>query len=305
MNFESISLTQGQMPVGEMPALRKPRLALMGEFSAGKSTLANLLIGAQHLPVQVTATQLPPVWISQGNAPPFRVDLEGKSIPVSLARLEDVPILETAYIRMFESSDILEQCDIIDMPGISDPNMPAAVWQRVLPQADGVIWCTHATQAWRQSESAIWATMTPELQRRSLLLLTRIDKIVAEHDRDRIVKRVSKETLNQFSGPCRPISLTKAIAGKGDAAAFEASGGTGFYSALSVLLQIIRADFGHPVASQGPDTDLVTDAKNVVPVLPRRIRSDAALTGHTPRLPAGTMDPEVAAFRALMQRNQH
>ena len=305
MNFENIGLTHGQMPVGETQALRKPRLALMGEFSAGKSTLANLLIGAQHLPVQVTATQLPPVWISQGIAPPYRVDLEGRSIPVSLARLEDVPILETVYIRMFENSDILEQCDIIDMPGISDPNMPSAVWQRVLPQADGVIWCTHATQAWRQSESAIWATMTAELQRRSLLLLTRIDKIVAERDRDRIVKRVSKETLDQFSGPCLPISLTRAIAGKGNAAAFETAGGTGFYSALAGLLQTIRADFGHPVAPHGSASGLIGDTKSVVPVLPRRIRSDVALTGHTPRLPAGTIDPEVAAFRALMQRNQH
>ena len=304
MNFENIGLAQGQLPIAETQALRKPRIALMGEFSAGKSTLANLLIGAQHLPVQVTATQLPPVWISQGNTPPYRVDLEGKSIPVSLARLEDVPILETAFIRMFENSEILEKCDIIDMPGISDPNMPAAVWQRVLPQADGVIWCTHATQAWRQSESAIWSTMTPELQRRSLLLLTRIDKIVSERDRERIVARVGKETTGQFSGSCLPISLTRAIADKGNAATFEAAGGTAFYAAFAELLRAIRADFGHPVA-QITAARPGGDVQGAMPILPRRIRSETAQTGLTPRPTAGVVEGEIAAFRALAQKVQH
>lgn len=300
MNIENVSLKVGQMPAGNASASRKPRLALMGEFSAGKSTLANMLIGVQHLPVQVTATQLPPVWISQGNAPPYRVDLEGKSIPVSLARLEDVPIVETAYIRMFEQSDILSLCDIIDMPGISDPNMPAAVWQRVLPQADGVIWCTHATQAWRQSESAIWATMTPQLQQRSLLLLTRIDKIVADRDRDRIVKRVAKETTGQFSGPCLPISLTRAIAARNDPIAFEAAGATAFFSALTEVLQAISVDLGHqPDLKQ--QASLFGDAHTVATVLPRRIRPDAGFSGHTPRPPLGAIGPEISALRAIMR----
>ena len=301
MNIENIGLTLGQLPVNGGAAQRKPRLALMGEFSAGKSTLANLLIGAKHLPVQVTATQLPPVWISQGTAPPYRVDLEGKSIPVSLARLEDVPIFETAYIRMFEQSDILEQCDIIDMPGISDPNMPAAVWQRILPQADGVIWCSHATQAWRQSESAIWAAMSPELQRRSLLLLTRVDKIVSERDRDRIVKRVSHETAGLFAGPCLPISLTKAIAGKNDPAAFDSAGATAFYRALTVLIQNIRTVDGDVIAPSGSAKEALAE-RETTPVLPRRIRPDGLTGGLTPRPAAGSAGPDFTAFRAQLSR---
>ena len=52
-----------EQPAGQ----RRPRVCLMGEFSAGKSTLSNLLLGAEALPVNVTATQLPPVWISEGD----------------------------------------------------------------------------------------------------------------------------------------------------------------------------------------------------------------------------------------------
>ena len=61
---------------------RKPRVCLMGEFSAGKSTLSNLLIGASALPVNITATQLPPVWISHGSDTPYRVDLDGEEFDI-------------------------------------------------------------------------------------------------------------------------------------------------------------------------------------------------------------------------------
>jgi GTPase SAR1 family protein len=301
MNLEKIELADGQEVLVSAPqcavALRKPRIALMGEFSAGKSTLANLLAGGQHLPVQVTATQLPPVWMSFGTAQAYRVDLEGRTIPVSLARLEDVPIAETAFVRIFEQSAILAKCDIIDMPGISDPNMSAKVWQRVLPEADGVIWCTHATQAWRQSESAIWATMTPELQRRSLLLLTRIDKIVVDRDRQRIIKRVDKETEGQFSGPSLAISLTQALAAKSDSALLGASGALALFDQLDRLVQAISVDLGHPSAA----TDLVAPAQ-VAAVQPRRIRSEIAQAATTPRPAHGTLPPEIAAFRAALGR---
>lgn len=293
MNMDINSFGLGH-PLPVTPGPRKPRLALMGEFSAGKSTLANLLVGASHLPVQVTATQLPPVWLSQGTSPPFRVDLQGKSIPVSLARLEDVPIAETACIRIFGTSATLAQCDIIDMPGISDPNMPAAIWQRILPLADGVIWCTHATQAWRQSESAIWATMTPELQQRSLLLLTRIDKILSDRDRLRVIKRVSKETDGLFAGPCLPVSLTQAVAATPDSPAFASAGAAEVMARLADLIDLIRGDLGHPVVAPAAASPAPAPA---FAVLPRRIRPEAALSAPTARPRLVPADPQIIAFR--------
>nr|WP_300975939.1 dynamin family protein [Yoonia sp.] len=67
---------------------RKPRIALMGEFSAGKSTLSNLLLGARPLPEKVTATRLAPVWMSYGDTPAYRVLVDGSTEPVSLDQLE-------------------------------------------------------------------------------------------------------------------------------------------------------------------------------------------------------------------------
>jgi len=47
----------------------KPVFALMGEYSAGKSTLLNFLLDQAALPTKVTATNLPPVWLTFSDTP--------------------------------------------------------------------------------------------------------------------------------------------------------------------------------------------------------------------------------------------
>ena len=219
----------------------KPCIALMGEFSAGKSTLANLMLGASPLPVQVIATRLPPVRISYGTSPAARMDLEGRSHPIDLADLANIPLASTQLIQIFRRDEILRQCDIIDMPGISDPNMDVDVWPRVLPFAHAVIWCSHATQAWRQSEAAFWDQMPKEIQERSILLLTRIDKIAAESDRHRLMQRVLREAGEQFS-TCLPIALLDAHSAGTDQIRWQASGAAAFADAFVYMVERTKAE---------------------------------------------------------------
>jgi hypothetical protein len=224
----------------ELRATRKPRLAIMGEFSAGKSTLTNLLIGAEPLPMQVTATQLPPVWLTYGEESAFREDLNGNLTPLDINDLSCVVPDETRVIRVSVKADILELCDLIDMPGISDPNMSPEHWQPVIDQADLVVWCTHATQAWRQSEAAFWSSLDPGLYRRSLLLLTRFDKLLSEPDRRRVLQRVRRETEGLFA-ECFPVSLTMAAAADDDPDRWEESGAAPFITRLAQLLEEVAA----------------------------------------------------------------
>lgn len=255
------------------PVEKRPCVALMGEFSAGKSTLSNLLIGADASPVNVTATQLPPVWNSRGTDAPFRVDLDGTEEPLDLAELKSVSVKGTNHIHIFHDTDRLDKFDLIDMPGISDPNMAADVWQRVIHHADVVIWCSHATQAWRQSEAAVWSTMPKELYDRSLLLLTRMDKILSDRDRMRVIKRVEGETKGLFR-KVLPVSLIKALDAEEGTAAWDDSGATELMAYLGEMVEEART--GERVPHQDPaaartEATLAQDAVDTPRAKPARI----------------------------------
>lgn len=229
---------------------RKPRIAIMGEFSAGKSTLANILMSQDLSPVRITATQRPPIWYARGQGEPVRIAADGTETPLAPEALDQVRIADTLAIRVFAQSEILDACDLIDMPGSSDPNISVDIWQSVLPIADGVIWCTPATQAWRQSEAAMWETVSEAIGAHSLLLMTRIDKILTADDRVRVVKRVKRETAGMFRNVI-PVSLTMAQAAAEDAELWAASGLDEVCDALAMTIVELE-----PVIANKPKTSI-------------------------------------------------
>ena len=269
---------------------RKPRLVLMGEFSAGKSTLSNILLGSNPLPMRVTATRLPPVVISQGQPKAFTIGHDGVRTPIALDSLESVSLSETRRIELSMESDALELCDIVDMPGISDPNMPPETWQNVIRENDIVIWCTHATQAWRKSEAAIWDSLRAETSGRNLLLITQFDKLQNQRDQDRVLKRVQRETDGLFEA-IYPVSLLVALTAEDDAETWKQSGAAEFLEhVIGILLDFEQGRSNFPAAApHGTDTlePETTDHEPVAPeapntrpedrVMPRRVRlrSDA------------------------------
>lgn len=299
-----------------MPLTRKPRIAIMGEFSSGKSTLCNVLMGAKPLLEKVTATQLPPVWLSYGPDDAYTMGLDGHAYDLDLAELERVSLETTEHIRIFMKSDILRYCDLIDMPGISDPSMSSEVWERMAHLADGVLWCTHATQAWRQSESGVWSTFPAELRPYSLLLITRFDKIVGDSDKSKVVKRVKAETEGLFA-EVFPISLLQAMRAGNDEEKWAQSGADAFTQALFEMAHRI-IDEGEPEPGQSDQPAITPDEADesevgqsliartfermmlirntpIVKVLPRRVEAKGERLLRTER-PTGDSGPAMVTF---------
>lgn len=284
---------------------RKPRVALMGEFSAGKSTLSNMLLGADPLPVRVTATRLPPVWISYGNQAAYRVGLDGTRSLVDIEHLDQVELEETRMIRLFLESEALQLCDLIDMPGISDPNMSAQVWQNVMDEADSVVWCTHATQAWRQSEAATWAQIKDATSGDNLLLITQFDKLQSDRDKARVLARVNAETTGQFRA-VYPISLTQALTAGDDSDQWEQSGASAFTEHLIDLLLTpsfrpgpVPEEVPDPVETRQPEAvvgspeipqkqEVTVQSIEPTPIRPKRVRRKLTERMRT-RLPSSTV----------------
>lgn len=288
----------------------------MGEFSSGKSTLCNVLMGAKPLLEKVTATQLPPVWLSYGPDDAYTMGLDGHAYDLDLAELDRVSLETTEHVRIFMKSDILRYCDLIDMPGISDPSMSSEVWERMAHLADAVLWCTHATQAWRQSESGVWSTFPQEMRQNSILLITRFDKILGDSDRAKVVKRVKQETESLFS-EVFPVSLLQAMRAGEDAEKWRSSGAADFTQALFDIIHRI-VDEGHPepgdadkptiTPDSGDETELgqsliaeaferLTVIRNtpVVKVLPRRVEAKVERLLRTER-PTAETGPTLVTF---------
>ena len=276
-----------QAPTEATVVPRKPRLALMGEFSAGKSTLSNLLLGADPLPVKVTATRLPPVWIAYGDGPAMREDMSGNCSPIDVDALESVELEDTRLIRLYLKSDMLRLCDLIDMPGISDPNMASEVWQNVIGEADNVIWCSHATQAWRQSEAAVWESLSDDLRDKSLLLLTRFDKLLTDRDRTRVMARVRRETAGLFSD-IYPVCLTEALSAGEDRARWDKSGAGVMVERLIDLL----------INPDGPTHDTYEISKTE----PKRRAEDQAQCETTDSAPINAAGEDCKTVRVMPSR---
>lgn len=234
---------------GEQPLSvpSRPRLVLMGEFSSGKSTLSNILLGGQVLPTQVTATRLPPVLVSYGPPSATAIRRDGERYMVDLADLGGLTPEEFRALHVTMQSDLLELCDLVDMPGISDPNMPADTWDSVIGAQDHVIWCTHATQAWRQSEAAMWDRLRLATSGRNLLLVTQIDKIHNPRDRARVLGRVASETAGKFSA-VYPVALLEALKAGDDPSRWLSSGAQQLIEDLIEML--VQQEDPAPVVAQ-------------------------------------------------------
>ena len=219
-------------------SMRKPVIAVMGEFSSGKSTLMNLLLGRAILPTQVTATRMPPVWLRYGDAAPYRVDRAGNRHPVDMGNTEAIPLDDTRYIALFAEADLLRRCDLIDTPGISDPNIKVSYWIKTIGYANAVMWCTHSGQAWRESERGMWETLPRRLRETSILLVTRKDKIRTEEDMKRIDRRLERESQGLFNARIF-VSLTNAIRAREqhDTDAWILSGGKKFADMLEQVVE--------------------------------------------------------------------
>lgn len=257
-------------PATPDPDAKLPMIALLGEFSAGKSTLANILLGATRSPVRVTATQAPPIWYVSGTSLPVHVAADGTETELPNTSLDDLQLHDTRSVRVSVQAEILDRLTLLDMPGSSDPNMSSEIWDTLLPLADIVIWCTPATQAWRQSEAAVWDMVPEDLQSRSLLLLTRIDKVAQPSDRDRIVSRVQREAGDLFRAVL-PVSLLDV---SNPPARCEASGMKQVLQALDGILSgTATEDNVAPctVSITAPD-----DAGQIERIVPRRVSAQVS-----------------------------
>jgi GTP-binding protein EngB required for normal cell division len=228
------------------------RLAVVGEFNAGKSTFINALIGADVAPTGVlptTATLHHLRWapdpfakilFARGHVPPERVVALGE-LRAALRSEADAPV---ARVEIRMPLPALVRVEILDTPGFNAPDARHAEAARAaFEEADIALWLLDATQAMKQSERSV----LEDAQRARLpvqMLVNKADRL-GPADLARVMASVT-EALEQTRiaswEPPVALSAKRALAGKlGDARALDESG----WPAVDALLEtqiVARSD---------------------------------------------------------------
>ncbi len=255
--------------------LKRPiRVALGGEFSSGKSSLANMLLGKEVINTSVTASTLPTV-ISRfaeedqtvAHWPDGTVK-EWDSVTVDATETDGAERIVVCFNR-----GILKQFEFLDTPGTGDPTRDEDQIEHMARTAHMVLWCTNGAQAWRETERHLWADLPKRLHDSSILVVTHVDMPRVAKSVDRLMGRMKKEALPHFSETV-PVATLQAQEARNevgeitDKKLWTSSGGEGLLAAMNSSATEIRA--AHRMAAQA-----ILDAR-ISPLIDRLNAENAA-----------------------------
>jgi dynamin family protein len=223
---------------------RPLRVAIVGEFNSGKSSLANLLARVDSLPTAVISNTRIPTLLYQARKPEvWAVHLDGRRLSLRT----NYPLSGQSILRLEVGlpSPRLGAVQILDLPGLADPRFDESLADLATHHVDAALWCTVGTQAWKESEREAWEQLPARLRGRGLLVATHSDLLRSTIDREKLLSRLRREAGPSFTGIVL-VSTTAALAMMGGdregsaAAIWKESGADALDMLLDELLQSVR-----------------------------------------------------------------
>jgi hypothetical protein len=176
----------------ESIATARPRVIVLGEANAGKTSVANLLLDAAVLPESVVANTRRPLVLHYADAVGVTAMAGHEAIALPIDRIGIAPRLD--WIEVGLPNPRLGAFDLMDTPGLSSSTQLDAL---ELCSTDMLIWCTVATQAWKESERRLWTSIPARHRRDAVLVATHRDAL-RDGDLRKVRARLAAETQDLF-----------------------------------------------------------------------------------------------------------
>lgn len=219
-------------------------VAIVGQFSSGKSTFLNALLGNEILPSGLTPVTSKPTFIRYGTAPGLSVLYEnGKQLYLGveeIGQFVDQRVFgdDVSRLCVYAPSEILKLVNFVDTPGLNSlSKADTAVTHEVLKDVAGVIWLSLADNAARASEAAQIEEFLAGGGKTAICLLNQKDKL-SKDELERL-KNHAQTTYGRFFERIIAVSAKQAVMAQtnGDAALLAESN-------FSEVISAIRELFG-------------------------------------------------------------
>lgn len=191
------------------------RIAIIGQFSSGKSTFLNALLGKEILPSGITPVTAKVCEITYGEEIALEVLYKnGKSINKPITYLNEVDEMENAkiaYYRLSVPLALLQKVNFLDTPGFNSQNeSDTNTTNSILEEVDGIIWLTLIDNVGKNSEKEILQTHIKRYANKSLCVLNQKDRCKNQEEIDTSLN-YAKKAFEGFFEDIIAISAKQAI----------------------------------------------------------------------------------------------
>ena len=205
---------------------RPVRVAVIGEFNAGKSSFINALLGGEVVPVGVLPTTATLNWLAWAPDRFARIVLGGRDDRIVTHReleatLEQVGTSSVQRVLLYAPLEPLRRIELIDTPGFNAPESAHAVTALgALEEAHIALFLLDATQPLKASERAV----LEEVRRRGLPLLVLVNKS-DRLDPEGTARVLAHVTQGLDEVGVEPVALPVAFSAKGALGAGQSARG--------------------------------------------------------------------------------
>ncbi|ASM36479.1 dynamin family protein [Campylobacter sputorum] len=163
------------------------QIAVIGQFSSGKSTFLNALLGFDILPTGVVPVTAKPTFIKYNSFPMLKAtynDNREEYMDVSiLGEFVDQrkEMRDVKFLSIYSNSEILKYITFVDTPGLNSiSDADTSETMDILNKVGAIIWITLIDNAGRKSELEELNLIPQNLRKNSICLLNQKDKLTKE-----------------------------------------------------------------------------------------------------------------------------
>ncbi len=163
------------------------KVAITGQFSAGKSTFLNAFLAKNILPTGITPVTSKVNYIRYGEE--FKMGVRYKDGRDEYHDISNIAhftdqrqsVEDIDYLVLYAPLNILKDIIFVDTPGLnSQAQSDTETTEKVLKEVDGIIWLTLIDNAGKMSEQMVLEEYLGKYQNKSLCVLNQKDKFTNE-----------------------------------------------------------------------------------------------------------------------------